>query len=73
MNQHTAVSDAEISYSNASNLMIQAGTIFGIALAVTLLRCYVRLVMLKAFGKDDWTILVSMVRNYSIIRPTNQC
>jgi len=71
MDKHTAVSDAETSYSNASNLMIQAGTIFVIALAVTLLRCYVRLVMLKAFGKDDWTILVSMVRNYLIIRPTN--
>jgi hypothetical protein len=56
------ISDADIAYSNASSLMVQAGTIFGIALAITLLRCYVRLVMLKSFGKDDWTIIVSMVR-----------
>lgn len=56
------ISDAGIAYSNASSLMFQAGTIYGIALAITLLRCYVRLVMLKSFDKDDWTIIVSMVR-----------
>jgi hypothetical protein len=62
MNNLPPASDADIAYNNASSLMMQAGTIFGIALAITLLRCYVRLGMLKSFGKDDWTIIVSMVR-----------
>jgi hypothetical protein len=62
MNKLPPVSDADIAYSNASSLIIQAGTIFGIAFATVLLRCYVRVVMLKAFGKDDFTIIVSTVR-----------
>ncbi|KAI5375980.1 hypothetical protein J4E82_005224 [Alternaria postmessia] len=70
------ISDADIAYSNASSLMVQAGTIFGIALAITLLRCYVRLVMLKSFGKDDWTIIVSMSQNKLTalqLRPPPMC
>jgi uncharacterized membrane protein (DUF485 family) len=73
MVKHSATSVEDIAYSNASNLMLQAVVVFGIALAVTVLRCYVRFVMLKAFGKDDWTTLVSMVRNNSIVRPTICC
>ncbi|OAG25307.1 hypothetical protein CC77DRAFT_1004931 [Alternaria alternata] len=48
MNNLPPISDADIAYSNASNLMVQAGTIFGIALAITLLRCYTLAII--AFG-----------------------
>jgi hypothetical protein len=64
------MSAADVSYTNVSSLMIQASTMFGFALIVTTLRCYVRLYMLKAFGRDDWTIIVSMVScSVMIIRP----
>ena len=33
-----------------------------------LLRCYVRLFMLKAFGLDDWLMVVSTVRTTKLVR-----
>ncbi|KAF1834516.1 hypothetical protein BDW02DRAFT_630296 [Decorospora gaudefroyi] len=61
MEVSTVITAADIAYSNANNLIVQASTLSSIALVVTVLRCYVRLVMLKAFEKDYWTIIVSML------------
>jgi hypothetical protein len=33
-----------------------------------LLRCYVRLVLIKTFGLDDWLIVTSMVRTNQLVR-----
>lgn len=36
-------------------------SLYGLALLALLLRCYVRLVIVKAFGPDDWIMLAAMV------------
>jgi hypothetical protein len=46
-----------IAFTNAPTLLLQAGILFGATALVVFLRCYVRAVMLKSFGKDDWTML----------------
>lgn len=33
-----------------------------------LLRCYVRFFMLKAFGLDDWLMVISTVRTTKLVR-----
>jgi hypothetical protein len=50
---------AYIAYTNAPTLLTQTGTLFGATTLVIVLRCYVRIVMLRSFGKDDWTILLA--------------
>lgn len=50
-----------IAYTNSPTLMAQSGTIFGFSAAVVTLRIYVRLAMVKAFGKDDFFMLIAMV------------
>jgi hypothetical protein len=49
-----------IAYSNAPMLLTQFGTLFGVAAVVVLLRCYVRAVMIKSFGKDDGLMLLAL-------------
>ena len=51
-----------IAYTNAPQIMAITGSFFAIALVVVLLRCYVRISMLKVFGIDDWIMVFSMVR-----------
>lgn len=52
--------DAEyIAYTNAPTLLMQIGTLFGATALVISLRCYVRIAMIRSFGKDDWTILLA--------------
>jgi hypothetical protein len=51
-----------IHYSNAHSLMAQAGSVFAVCTLTVLLRCYVRMRILKSFGSDDWTILLAYVR-----------
>ncbi|KAJ4344120.1 hypothetical protein N0V95_006324 [Ascochyta clinopodiicola] len=48
-----------IAYTNAPRLLTQFGALFGIASLVVALRCYVRAVMIKSFGKDDWIMLLA--------------
>lgn len=48
-----------IAYTNAPTLLMQSGALFGATTLVVVLRCYVRVVMLRSFGKDDWTILLA--------------
>ena len=50
-----------IAYSNADRLVAQAATLCAVALATVLLRCYARVVVVKSFGYDDWTMLLAMV------------
>lgn len=48
-----------IAYTNAPKLLAQNGALYGVVAVVVLLRCYIRTIMLKSFGKDDWTILLA--------------
>jgi hypothetical protein len=50
-----------ISYSNARNLIAEASALFAVATLTVLFRCYVRIVIIKSFGYDDWTMLLAMV------------
>jgi hypothetical protein len=43
-----------------------------LAVAATLLRCYVRIFMLKTFGADDWVIVFSVV-SYRLVAATQLC
>lgn len=38
-----------------------AASLYALTLLALLLRCYVRLAIVKAFGPDDWMMLVAMV------------
>jgi hypothetical protein len=42
-------------------LQAAASTFFALAAVTLLLRCYVRLRIAKAFGLDDWFMVVSTV------------
>jgi len=50
-----------IAYSNANNLIAEAATLCFIATLTVLLRCYARIVVIKSFGNDDWTMILAMV------------
>jgi hypothetical protein len=50
-----------IIFTNAYALMAQAGSMFAVCFLTVVLRCYVRAVILRCFGADDWTILLALV------------
>jgi hypothetical protein len=50
-----------IDFTNAPILLAKAGSIFGIAASVVLLRIYVRVRVVKSFGQDDWAMILAMV------------
>ena len=50
-----------IAFTSAPALLAKAGSIFGIATSVVLLRIYVRVHILKSFGQDDWAMVLAMV------------
>lgn len=57
-----------MAYSNAQRILSITGTFFTAALIIVLLRCYVRAVMLRVFGKDDYMMVVAMVSRRASIR-----
>jgi hypothetical protein len=48
-----------IAFTNAPVLLTQFGSLFAVASVVVFLRCYVRAIMIKSFGKDDWLMLLA--------------
>lgn len=55
--------------NNAPKLTSTISALFGVALFLVMLRGYVRVIMTKTMGKDDWAMLLSMVRivNHSVL------
>jgi hypothetical protein len=51
----------QLAFDNSHQILSITGTFFTAALIVVLLRCYVRLAMLKVFGIDDYVMVVAMV------------
>jgi hypothetical protein len=51
----------EIAFTNAPEILTITGSFFAIAALVVLLRCYVRITMLKVFGIDDYLMVLAMV------------
>jgi hypothetical protein len=47
--------------TNASLILSISGFLTGLAALIVLSRCYVRLIILKAFKADDWIMLFAMV------------
>jgi hypothetical protein len=52
-----------VAYSNGPILLAQTAPIYAIAAAVVVARCYTRLMIVKSFGRDDWAMLATLVRN----------
>ena len=50
-----------LAYTNAHGILSITGAFFGVAMFVVLCRCYVRITMLKVFGKDDYIMVLAMV------------
>lgn len=48
-----------IAYTNAPALLTKFGSMFAVTSLIVVLRCYVRAVMIKSFGKDDWLMLLA--------------
>jgi hypothetical protein len=57
----TNLSAEYIAFTNAPALLAKAGSVFAVAGTVVVLRIYVRLWMLRSFGKDDWAMVLAMV------------
>ncbi|KAI1609133.1 phosphatidylserine decarboxylase [Exophiala viscosa] len=53
--------------SNASNLLAIHGTFCGIAVLSVVLRLYVKGVMLKSMGSDDYTIIAAAVLSVAVV------
>ncbi|KAF2875984.1 hypothetical protein BDV95DRAFT_485556 [Massariosphaeria phaeospora] len=56
-----ALSPEYVEYTNKSEILSITGTFFAAAALVVLLRCYVRLAMLKVFGLDDYVMVFAMI------------
>lgn len=52
-----------LAYNNGPVLLAQTASFFSVAALVVLGRCYTRIFMVKSFGRDDWAMLLAMVRN----------
>jgi hypothetical protein len=46
------------------SLFTSAGILLVLALFTTVLRCIARIYVVKAFGMDDWLMIVTVVRNF---------
>jgi hypothetical protein len=57
----------KMAFDNSPEILAITGTFFAAAALMVLLRCYVRISMLRVFGIDDYVLLVSMVRNICLI------
>jgi hypothetical protein len=51
-----------VAYTNATEILSITGPFFAVATVVVILRCYVRMAMLKVFGIDDYMMVFAMVR-----------
>ena len=56
----------EIAFTNAPSLLAKAASEFCIAAAVVLLRIYVRTVIVRSIGKDDWAMLAALVSEFLV-------
>jgi hypothetical protein len=50
-----------LAFNNAHRILAITSSFFTIAIVVVLLRCYVRIAMLKVFGPDDYMMAVAAV------------
>lgn len=54
-----------LAYNNAPQIVSITAAFFALAAIVVLLRCYVRIAMLKTFGADDYVMVLAMVMPHS--------
>lgn len=53
-------------HNRGGEILTICGVLVGLSLAVVLLRIWVRTVIVKQFGFDDWTITAAMVCTYDV-------
>jgi len=53
-----------LAYNNKAQILSITGVFYSLALFVVLVRCYVRVAMLKVFGIDDWIMVFAMVSRF---------
>ena len=53
-------SPEQIAYTNAPQILAISGSFFAAAAVIVILRCYVRIFMLKVFGLDDYIMVLAM-------------
>lgn len=51
----------DFAFNNAPEILAITGSFFAAAALVVVLRCYVRIAMLKVVGIDDYIMVVAMV------------
>lgn len=56
-----------LAFNNKGEILSITGTFTGIALVAVLFRVYVRCVMLRVFGMDDYIIVLAMVRSFDSV------
>ncbi|KAJ8117330.1 hypothetical protein OPT61_g1456 [Boeremia exigua] len=61
-----------IAFTNAHVLLAQASSIFAIAAAVVVARIYVRVHIVRSFGKDDCTMVLAMCTAKRTLIPSQQ-
>lgn len=67
----TDLTPEHIAFTNAPTLLAEAGSVFGVAAVVVLLRIYVRVRVVRSFGTDDWTMVLAIVSFLiTLIEPT---
>lgn len=55
----TILTPEYIAFNNAPVLLTQFGSLFAVASVIVFARCYVRWIMIKSFGKDDWLMVLA--------------
>lgn len=51
----------QIAINKSGQILTIVGTFFAVSVTTVLLRFYVRIKMVKTFGKDDWAMMVALV------------
>lgn len=70
--QELAPDPADIDFSsNAPRILAIVGTLTGLAALLLVLRCYVRIFLLRRFYVEDWIMVISVVRITFPITKTN--
>ena len=59
--QQVHLTPAELAYNNKGEILTITCTVTSIALLAVILRIYVRVVMLRVFGSDDYVIVGATV------------
>lgn len=67
------VDSPDVSHMTPDALLGKAGSVFAVAASVVLLRIFVRIRIVKSFGKDDWAMILAMVCTVFLLSLVRAC